>query len=1014
MPASITLPFFKYIRVEEFFSDIETWDRTQAVVGENFNAATNSLELQLSTTAAGLANPLLVIHILRADTYRLRFNPGKTQRSDYPEGTSRAIVIENVNQKDDFDGAFTVAHTSDANTITLTTTQGGANQMRLIIHRNPYGIETQNFEGGQWVTVLRDDNPAIRFRRIDVNGWNRHDWSIVSARRKFAFTKYIGFGEKGGGKLCHNGSQLSYFNFDNMRYRQVYNRGPLDPREPLYDTNPFFLEFAAAPGRDSVAGTFMDNTSQLCLDIGFLSTSRVLLGSFFGDLDMYGITASSCRDVFKAHTRLIGTSRLKPRFVLGYHQGCYGYENRDTLFAVANAYRANRFPIDGLHIDVDIQDRYRTFTIDQQKFPNPQEMFTGLRNLGVKCSTNITPVISNRGDGYHTYQDGLAKNFFINDQRVLPHPGNFETHQDFDTGFESFHGNTNPRINNGQPFEGEVFYGGDRGTPGHYPDLGRKEVRVWWGQQYQFLFDMGLEFVWQDMTSPCIRDNRGDMRSLPFDLLLTDDSIRKFEGDGVTASDDTANPVYPKAPFVTIQSLFSYNLHKATYYGLNELPNRKGKRNFIIGRGGFAGTQRFAALWTGDNSSDWEFYRINVAQVLGLGMSGQSMSGADIGGFEAHNGESWADPELFTRWMIAGAFLPWFRNHYIAKGVKQFQEPYRFAEVLGRVPPEDRFLYESVLPVTRYYVELRYRLMQVFYDAMFENVTLGTPIVRPLFMHHEEDDALFADKVQFLDDEFLLGSDLLIAPVMLPRSQSGGQRDIYLPGTDCEWYLFMNAVKPLELPVRGGTTVRFDASVNADPLHIPFILPIYVHEGGIIPSLELEQYVGERRSRGLPHPVTLYVYPGAENSYTLYLDDGVSRASAKMKDEDLGGDPEAKSAYQEVKISHRSPGAKQREVLLEVGHNQYTPGKDVGPGEDYFFVGIVHDPREAKGASGPLSEVKVEGAVLPLLTGGSIADRSDRLWAANDNRYYYHEAANITYLKVFYQHASKKIELAYV
>lgn len=70
---------------------------------------------------------------------------------------------------------------------------------------------------------------------------------------------------------------------------------------------------------------------------------------------------------------------------------------------------------------------------------------------------------------------------------------------------------------------------------------------------------------------------------------------------------------------IKVWNLYSYNLHKATYHGLNYLPGRENKRNFIIGRGCFSGMHRFAALWTGDNASEWDFLKINVTQVRGGG-----------------------------------------------------------------------------------------------------------------------------------------------------------------------------------------------------------------------------------------------------------------------------------------------------------------------------------------------------------------------------------------------------------
>jgi alpha-glucosidase len=264
--------------------------------------------------------------------------------------------------------------------------------------------------------------------------------------------------------------------------------------------------------------------------------------------------------------------------------------------------------------------------------------------------------------------------------------------------------------NSGRPYLGEVNYGGSLGTTGHYADLGRKEVRMWWGTQYEHLYEQGLEMVWQDMTTPCVRDTRGDMKGFPFRLLVTDDSV------------SGADPTTSEA--IRVWNLYSYNLHKATYHGLNNLPGRQNKRNFIVGRGSFTGMHRFAALWTGDNASTWDFLRINVAQVLSLGMSAQALCGQDIGGFaQGEPGQRWVGPELHMRWTMAGAFLPWFRNHYVRKGQKEFQEPFQYTEWFATYnqPVPDPALYEMVVPVCRHYIGLRYRLMQLFYDAMFES-----------------------------------------------------------------------------------------------------------------------------------------------------------------------------------------------------------------------------------------------------------------------------------------------------
>jgi alpha-glucosidase (family GH31 glycosyl hydrolase) len=136
--------------------------------------------------------------------------------------------------------------------------------------------------------------------------------------------------------------------------------------------------------------------------------------------------------------------------------------------------------------------------------------------------------------------------------------------------------------------------------------------------------------------------------SFPFKLMLELDS-----------SED--NQVNQKQPAIAVWSMYSHNLNRATFQGLNCLPSRRDKRNFIISRGGFAGLHRYAGMWTGDNASTWEFLKVSVVQVLSLGISGHCIVGADVGGFMPNHLERYADPELLIRWYCAYSMLPWFR-----------------------------------------------------------------------------------------------------------------------------------------------------------------------------------------------------------------------------------------------------------------------------------------------------------------------------------------------------------------
>lgn len=995
---------YQFMRVDEFFTGFHQWEALTAATGHTYDRSSRTVTVTFTRPDGSPC--ALLLTVLERDTFRVRFNPGRRAGTDYSPQNSRSVVMDTLGELTESliraEPFALDARAGDGSITLVTSGSDGSAFLKVVVTHQPFGITAygssprQDNAGqdgpGQDYKVWETATPAISFT---ANGAD--DFAVIQSVLRPATATYVGFGEHGGKSLRKNSEQLTYFSFDNYAYNQVYGRGPFEEREPLYHADPFFLELNGVPDRDSVSGVYVDNPAQVFMDLGYTDSTRYLLGTRFGDLDYYVYIGHETADVLGRFSSIVGRSRLKPRYALGYHQGCYGYEDRGALEWAVARYRANAIPLDGLHVDVDIQHDYQTFTINEDRFPDPHGMFAGLRTLGVKCATNITPIISDRDPGYPTYRDGLAQAFFVTDTRVEAGDPAAKVYQQYGGGnaYQTFD-EPSSSYNSGKPYIGEVNYGGTLGTTGNYPDLGRKEVRRWWGTQYQHLFDMGLEMVWQDMTTPAIRDTRGDMKGFPFRLLVTDDWL--------SDTAPTSNPA------IGAWNLYSYNLHKATYHGLNHLAGRDNKRNFIVGRGSFTGMHRFAALWTGDNTSTWDFLRINLSQVLAIGLCGQPMSGQDIGGFaRGEPNQGWVGPELLMRWTMAGAFLPWFRNHYVRKGQKQFQEPFQYVEwfqTYGQ-PVPDPPLYEMVVPVCRHYIGLRYRLLQLFYDAMFENTLTGMPICRPLCVTDPGDKALYSSKADFLDNEFCVGADLLVAPVLDPQSVGGGKRDVYLPaGSD--WYCFMDNRLPLDHPVPGGTTIRdFDASLGTTGDHIAFLVPLYVRAGAVIPTIELEQFVGERNHNNLPNPITLTIYPGPAGAYSMYLDDGVSRSSAPTRPVEEGGDEQAGDEYRKVAITHSSAAGK-RAIRVERVHDGYTP-----PFEKDFRVAVLHDPAEPKGPSGPLAQLSIDGKEVDPLPGATTAQRAAALEASDGNAWYYDDILNRSVIKLVDDQPSRLIQLTY-
>jgi alpha-glucosidase len=263
---------------------------------------------------------------------------------------------------------------------------------------------------------------------------------------------------------------------------------------------------------------------------------------------------------------------------------------------------------------------------------------------------------------------------------------------------------------------------------------------------------------------------------------------------------------------------------QATREGL--LRHQPDRRPFVISRAGYAGLQRHALHWTGDNTSWWEHLWMGMPQLQNLGISGLAWIGMDIGGFGGD-----ANGELLARWTELGALIPFCRNH--SSWNTRDQQPWSFSEP-----------YESAI---RAMLKLRQRLIPYLYSLFDECHRTGAPLVRPLlFEFPDDEDSLVAA------DELMLGSALLIAPI---ASAGSTYRHVYLPRG--AWFHFWT-----------GARVDGPAHVLA---HAPLGQPaVYVRGGHALPLWPEMLHVNEKPA----DPLTLVLYPAGTGSLTLYEDAG--------------------------------------------------------------------------------------------------------------------------------------------
>ncbi len=308
---------------------------------------------------------------------------------------------------------------------------------------------------------------------------------------------------------------------------------------------------------------------------------------------------------------------------------------------------------------------------------------------------------------------------------------------------------------------GDIYIG--QVWPGNtaFPDFVTEQGRAWWGELNAEHVRSGLAGIWNDMNEPAT----GSIPSLP---------MRFGHGE------------YPHEQF---HNQYALLMAMGTRDGL--LAAMPTLRTFILSRSGFAGIQRYAANWMGDNLARWDHLELSIAMGAGFGISGQPFVGADIGGFMGDT-----DAELLVRWMQYGTLTPFCRNHSVIDTVDQY------AWSFG----------SRIEDLIRAAIELRYRLLPYLYTSFLRSTETGEPVQRPLVFDHQDDGT-----VRDIDDQYLFGPDLLVAPVTGPGTTA---RSVYLPAG--EWYDWHSGEG-----FAGGSFLAAETPLDR--------IPVYARAGAVIP-----------------------------------------------------------------------------------------------------------------------------------------------------------------------------------
>jgi alpha-glucosidase len=556
--------------------------------------------------------------------------------------------------------------------------------------------------------------------------------------------------------------------------------GPLDRRGKGYinwntdnfayspDADPLYcsVPFYIGIHHNLVYGIYLDNSSRTQFNFGASNDRFASITADGGDLNYYFINGNSVADILKSYTHITGRMPLPPLWSIGYQQCRYSYYPDREVISIAENFRERDFPGDAIVLDIHYMDAYKIFTWDKKHFPDPKSMISKLKTLGFHVVIMCDPGIKIE-DGYEPYESGKKENVFV-------------------------------KYPDGTHYSGQVW-------PGwcHFPDFTKPETRTWWADHFQGYVDLGVEGFWNDMNEIATWGNM-----LP--------ELIEFELDGQKGTAREA------------RNLYGMLMSRSTYEGTKKLLDNR--RPFTLTRAGFAGVQRYAAVWTGDNVAYDAHMLAGVRLVNSMGLSGLAFTGYDIGGFVGN-----ADENLFARWISIGTFSPFFRGHSMINS--RDSEPWSYGE--------------RVEEISRNYIKLRYRLMPYLYSLFFEASTNGMPINRSLAIDFTFDDLIYDHRYH---NQYLFGASLLVAPVESTKELT----KVYLP--EGNWYEMFT-----DKPHAGKSEIVVDCPLDQ--------LPVFVKGSSIIPMRERAGNTTADHGDVLE----IHLYKGTNDcSFLLYEDDGIS------------------------------------------------------------------------------------------------------------------------------------------
>lgn len=662
----------------------------------------------------------------------------------------------------------------------------------------------------------------------------------------------------------------------------------------LYGSHPFYLE----QRQNGSHGVFLLNSNGMDVVINTTADGQQYLeyNTLGGVFDFWFLAGPSPMEAVQQYGEIAGLPPMQPYWGLGFHQCRYGYRDAYNVAEVVYNYSQAQIPLETMWTDIDYMDRRRVFSLDPQRFPlhMMRELVDRLHKNKQQYIMMVDPAVAYQD--YPPLVQGLKEKAFLQYKNgsawlgvvwpgVTVYPdwfaenaqqywtGQFQTFFDPESGvdIDAVWIDMNEPSNFGCHFPCDDPFRSARGFPPAPPPV-REPPRPLpgWSCNFQPPGTSGCAFqlliqrakapqaamapllkphqpLLVDASSASLRPEtesltQGHRKGLPGrDLLYPKYAIHNkvawrdawnAEKGGLSNRTVNTDVIHQNGlAMYDTHNLYGAMLSSVTREAM--LSRRPGLRPLVITRSTFAGTGSKVGHWLGDNNSSWDMYRASIRSLLAFASLFQfSMVGSDVCGFGGDSSE-----ELCARWASLGAFSTFYRNHNSMGSIDQ--EFYRW---------------KSVTQSARKAIDIRYRLLDYIYTAMYRASTNGSPAILPVFFLYPGDQNTWA-----LELQYFYGHGLLVAPV---TAEGATSVDVYLPDdTFYDWYSHM--------PIRGGGA--WHSFVDQDVTTIPLLI-----RAGVILPMRAESANTTADLRNQDFELLIALDDNGHAKGELYLDDGVS------------------------------------------------------------------------------------------------------------------------------------------